>query len=494
MTKPTIEELCAQYCNEDAHSGHVARLASRLFEAMRAPLHLRPGLGRLLEAAALLHDVGYSVDRAYHASAGAAIVKRAGIRSFSSAECRTIAAAILSHQKRVASTAADTIGTPDADAIKIAAILRIADGLDHGHIQDADIVVVKLRGRIFEIAVSTPGYPGNLDSAEQKADIWRKTFRPYGIRITGVGRRRGIPRFGGVVRSDDSVLDAARKILFLQFRTIGDNRAGTLRGSDPERLHDFRTALRRFRTGLRLFRKHIGKRQAADLDARISAFSLHLGTTRDLDVWLKYLHSADVMGKMQRHRSWKSYLAAQRAARRRHLDRVSMVIKSKQYAELMRNMAYFLRVHLPGLARTRQSALLRRFAAAKMLHLYRGILKQSPTIPADAERIHALRKKCRRARYAAEFFEPVLGPAVSKLARKLKDVTVALGDLHDRDIGIGHAASARSACADPLRLILEQHRVRLLVESQRRWDDLRSPHVTSKIIGTLVKLKKRKPP
>ncbi len=92
-----IDEVCAAYDNEDVHSEHVTALALRLFDHTRAALDLPAGGRRLLEAAARLHDVGYSVDPVHHLLASAEIVAKEGIKGFSRSECEQIMQIMVRH-------------------------------------------------------------------------------------------------------------------------------------------------------------------------------------------------------------------------------------------------------------------------------------------------------------------------------------------------------------------------------------------------------------
>ena len=74
----TIDELCAAYDNEDVHTEHVTGLALQLFDHTHAALGLPASGRRVLEAAARLHDVGYSLDPMHHMQASAQIVARPG--------------------------------------------------------------------------------------------------------------------------------------------------------------------------------------------------------------------------------------------------------------------------------------------------------------------------------------------------------------------------------------------------------------------------------
>src|SRR5262245_58653619 len=93
----SVEELCAKYDNEGVHTEYVTALALRLFDLTRVRLELSSSDRALLEAAARLHDVGYSVNQRRHPDVSAEIVLREGLKGFRDAQRAYIAAAIPLH-------------------------------------------------------------------------------------------------------------------------------------------------------------------------------------------------------------------------------------------------------------------------------------------------------------------------------------------------------------------------------------------------------------
>ena len=158
--KPTIESLCRKFRNEDVHSLFVARLALSIFDSVSPHLGLPPSLRPLLRAAAILHDIGYSVQPADHQAVGGAIVVDKGVAGLTAGQCRVVAAAIALHRRDFAKAYIVGLFAKLADketALRLGAILRIADGLDHGHLQNVSILSVKQHAGGFLLAASSPG-------------------------------------------------------------------------------------------------------------------------------------------------------------------------------------------------------------------------------------------------------------------------------------------------------------------------------------------------
>ena len=177
--KPTIESLASKYKNEDAHSQHVARLSLELFDGIYAHVKLPPSLRPLLRAAALLHDIGYASNPSDHQEESAWIIVKNGIAGLSDEQCGTIASAVLLHRKDYFKAFSfplfRDIETKET-ALRLGAILRIADGLDHGHIQNTAIISVKSSGGVFLCTCASPGYRGNITWAQEKSDLFKRVF------------------------------------------------------------------------------------------------------------------------------------------------------------------------------------------------------------------------------------------------------------------------------------------------------------------------------
>jgi exopolyphosphatase/guanosine-5'-triphosphate,3'-diphosphate pyrophosphatase len=127
----------ARRCGSDAvHSKHVARLALSLFDQTTA-LHELGGDDReMLEYAALLHDIGQHVSRKGHHRHAAYLVENAQLRGFSPDEIEFLAALVRHHRRGDPKPSEPRFAALDKDARerlrKLAALLRLADGVDRG--------------------------------------------------------------------------------------------------------------------------------------------------------------------------------------------------------------------------------------------------------------------------------------------------------------------------------------------------------------------------
>jgi exopolyphosphatase/guanosine-5'-triphosphate,3'-diphosphate pyrophosphatase len=452
---PTIEELCRKYRNEDAHSRHVAAMALAIWDAAGKALDLPQELRPLLEAAALLHDIGYDGDPDDHHAAGARLIRRHGVAGLRGDQVGVVAATVLLHRKDFEAAYADPLFGRDAasaSATAIGAILRIADGLDYCHCQNARILSIRVEQDRLVCVVSSPGYNGNLGRATEKADLWRRAFgRDFVIEEhPGQGRRE---RFAGIVLPQDTMAGAMRKLLLLHYRLFTGQREGILEGQSDEPLHEARLAIRRYRAVVKTCARYGGGGDLRELDGRLGSLCRKLSRSRDLDVWQSFLEKQKRSPAFEKDRAFGRFCEAQAGARLADHAKLAAILDGEEYRSLVREMARLPRTRLAG---GTAGAPLVPFAARK-------IAAECLTIAAraeigkddDPEKVHLLRKRCRAARYRAEFFEPLeggaKGKAMSFFVALFKALSDALGELHDADCA---GARVRQASPDSVQRLM----------------------------------------
>lgn len=135
----SVLALLAKFGPEGPHARHVAELSLSLFDAL-APEH---GIGRegreLLHYAALLHDVGSAIGYDGHAQHSYYIIEHGNLRGLSEEEVQVIAHVARYHGKGRPRKRDDSFARLPKSARTLvqwlAAILRIAEGLDRSHYQ-----------------------------------------------------------------------------------------------------------------------------------------------------------------------------------------------------------------------------------------------------------------------------------------------------------------------------------------------------------------------
>jgi CHAD domain-containing protein/phosphohistidine phosphatase SixA len=475
--KPTIESLCRKNKNEDIHSQYVARLSLQIFDAVCPYLKLSLSLRPVLKAAALLHDIGYCRNPSDHQAEGGRIVLKKGVSGFSSEQCKTIAAVILLHRKDHARAYLDPFFRKlknKEPALRLGAIMRIADGLDHGHVQNASILSVKNNAGGFLLSVSSPGFRSNIAWAQAKADLWKKIFLKE-LRIADCTGAKETCKFFGIVRPGDGVLDAARRLLYLHYRIVAEQYDGMLAGPGDEPLHDGRVALRRFRAALRLFSQFLPAQSSRAIDEKIATLALALSPVRDNDVWRDFLFSQRVSALFCGNIDYVHFCALQSRMKKADRQTLRTILTSREYFPLMRDINRFLRVELPQKIKISQQPLTP-LAGRRLAALYFEVLSR-PGVKTDydVKKMHRLRKLCRRARYWSEFLAPLLGRPAARFARRFKALADVLGDMHDTDMAIVRVQSQNSPVVPQLLRVLSTDKRKHLSAFRRAWHSLHLP-------------------
>jgi CHAD domain-containing protein len=459
----TIEELSAPYAIEQPHVDHVARLALRLFDRTRRALRLPAGDRRLLEAACRLHDVAFVQTPDAHAVRGAWLIASRGLAGFSRIERDIVAAAVSVHSSRDPRRPLIALPLCRADelrALRLAAFLRVADALDHGHIQDTVIRSVRVSPDACTVRVRALYFPQNAERARRRSDTWNR-WLPLPLRLEEDAYRQPQLLFRGVVGPEHREAPAAQRLLASQFRIMRDNLGLIASGPDPAYLHDLRVAMRRFRAALRFFRGTLRGTAAERLSQDLDRLSDRLGPFRDSQWWLAFLESDPVQDACAAAPGWTAFLAARRRESRRQWRRLCAACRSPETLQLMRRLSVFVRADLSGLVRADPGRPLHELAARRLNKAVSKLFRHGvDPFAASSDELHALRKRCRRLRYWAEFAAPALGAPVAHLADDLKAVAGALGAVHDMDVHLAAGAAARPRLPRALRRHMEELRDR----------------------------------
>jgi exopolyphosphatase/guanosine-5'-triphosphate,3'-diphosphate pyrophosphatase len=163
------------------HSRQVARLAVSLFDQTVALHGFGDAERELLEHASLLHDIGAHVSNESHHKHTAYLIEHGRLRGFSPDEVRVLAALGRFHRGGDPRTSREPMSSLPADwqekVPSLAALLRVADGLDRtrsGAVQDAHL---QLNGSRARLAVtSSADVDVDVWGARRKRELFEKVF------------------------------------------------------------------------------------------------------------------------------------------------------------------------------------------------------------------------------------------------------------------------------------------------------------------------------
>ena len=245
--------------------------------------------------------------------------------------------------------------------------------------------------------------------------------------------------------ADTTVEGAIARIVRTCVNHMAANEAVSLKGEDPEGIHQMRVALRRLRSALALFRDFIPADQYRWLAGEVKWLADNLGPARDWDVFLTELlepvrlsfHRADGHGKPLQE-DIDALAAAARAKRDRAYESAREAILSARYTTLLLKVGAWVESRGWRAQRVSEHSA-RLFDPVEGLadHLLSRRAKKARRAGqgfADlsvAER-HELRIALKKLRYAAEFFRSLHeDKPARRYIQQLAAFQDALGHLND---------------------------------------------------------------
>ena len=201
LRRRSVLRLARQMDEDTDHSAHVARLALELFDATAA----RHGLGddsrEVLEAAALLANVGLFVSHAGHHKHSYYVIRNSELLTgFTDREIELIAQVARYHRKsapRKKHPEFASLQRDDQQRVRVlAGILRVAVGLDRNHARRVTRVrVADDDGRLVIGAVPAPGQDVSLElyAAGTRSDLLADALATPVDVVSTDGVEAGIP-------------------------------------------------------------------------------------------------------------------------------------------------------------------------------------------------------------------------------------------------------------------------------------------------------------
>jgi exopolyphosphatase/guanosine-5'-triphosphate,3'-diphosphate pyrophosphatase len=173
--------LGRKYLFDEAHARHVAELALQLFDQTRSLHGLAQSDRKVLQAAALLHDIGQFVSYKGHHKHSLYLISNSELPSFSQHEMLLVANVARYHRKGEPAThhpAYTGLGAEERErVVKLSAVLRLADSLDREHLQRVRGLQVRMSSD--EVTLWLEGSGGLLLedwSVKKKSQLFIRVF------------------------------------------------------------------------------------------------------------------------------------------------------------------------------------------------------------------------------------------------------------------------------------------------------------------------------
>ncbi len=180
VARRSVRQL-ADRCDDDpAHSAHVAHLATSLFDQTSVLHGLDLRWRHVLEAAALLANVGLVISHSKHHLHSYYVIRNSDLVGFTDHEIELIALIARYHRKghpKATHPEFARLAPPDQQAVRrLAGLLRIAIGLDRRHDHRVSTVSTKrVRGALEVVVHPDPTQDGDVSlelyAAQERSDL-----------------------------------------------------------------------------------------------------------------------------------------------------------------------------------------------------------------------------------------------------------------------------------------------------------------------------------
>jgi len=159
----------------------VATLAGRIFEQVAEPLDLPPADRLLLECAARLQDVGYVINYDQHHKHSYHLIRNSRLPGLRPHDLELVANVARYHRGALPKKKHENLSrlSPDDQrrVQRLAAILRMAGGLDRSRSQQVrDVVAAVHGGRLVLDVVADQEPQVDIWGAERRTDLFEKVF------------------------------------------------------------------------------------------------------------------------------------------------------------------------------------------------------------------------------------------------------------------------------------------------------------------------------
>jgi exopolyphosphatase/guanosine-5'-triphosphate,3'-diphosphate pyrophosphatase len=167
----SVRQLAERTNYEEPHSLHVQKLALQIFDAIGKRLGCARGDRQLLADAALLHDIGYHINYDKHNQHSYHLIQHAELLGLTPADQIIVANVARYHRGAPPKKSHENLASLDAKMrrtiVRLAAILRVADGFDRGHA--GAVQAVKVRWTQRALRLTAVPHPRGLSV---RLDLW----------------------------------------------------------------------------------------------------------------------------------------------------------------------------------------------------------------------------------------------------------------------------------------------------------------------------------
>lgn len=156
------------------HAFQVMRIADKIFDFVKNKFDFTDDDREYLEAAALLHDIGYHISHTDHHKHSYYLIRHAEMLGFNDKEIEIIANTARYHRKSHPKIKHENFNKLDSQSKilvkRLSGILRIADALDRSHKSIVNEIDINLKDKVFEITLKSC-------NADPSLELWGVNVR-----------------------------------------------------------------------------------------------------------------------------------------------------------------------------------------------------------------------------------------------------------------------------------------------------------------------------
>lgn len=177
----SVLELARLYAYDATHAHQVECIAGTLFIALESLHQLEREERKLLEYAAILHDIGYFVTERGHHRHTLQMIMLEAMPAFTREEKTIIANVARYHRKALPCIDHTAYAILNANARqtvnRLAPLLRVADALDHSHASRVQELTCEIQDeRVLLHVTATGDMTAESISLEKRADMFRQIY------------------------------------------------------------------------------------------------------------------------------------------------------------------------------------------------------------------------------------------------------------------------------------------------------------------------------
>jgi CHAD domain-containing protein len=262
----------------------------------------------------------------------------------------------------------------------------------------------------------------------------------YEDALAGIGRKPGdySSKLNYMLAPDARADATAKKIMLSLLDTLEANVKGAKANLDSEFLHDLRVATRRTRSAMSQIKSVFEPQELAPFKEGFGWIGKVTGPMRDMDVYLlqfpEYKASLPPVVQEDLDPFHDFLLKHQQEAQQTLIKKLN----SPHFRKLMKSWRAWLNLSVPKKPKAPNALRpIAELSDQRIRKLYAKVMKEGGAIKPDSppERLHDLRKDCKKLRYMMEFFQSLYPkPEIRRLVKEMKTLLDNLGEFQDLQV------------------------------------------------------------